>query len=156
MPQSGFFSFPEDTVILKEGDVRHDMFKIVKGHAEVYVNYGTDRESLIGLIGPQSCFGEFGLLLGKPSIITVVAYSDVLVLRISEADLDDFINRNHRNIIDIMKNMANTMLTMKFQIEMLLSELEAGKASESIDLREKKLLAKRMLRAYALHTGSPL
>jgi cAMP-binding proteins - catabolite gene activator and regulatory subunit of cAMP-dependent protein kinases len=141
-------------VILKEGEVSRDIIKIVKGNAEVYVGYGTDRETIVGIIGEQSCFGEFGLLLGQPSIITVVAYSDVLIMRISEDEMDDFISRNHKNIMDIMRSMAKSMLSMRAQVTMLLSELESGKKPTEIDLREKRLLARRAIREYALHGAS--
>ncbi len=154
MSESKIIAYTANTVILKEGEVSRDIIKIVKGNAEVYVGYGTDQETIVGIIGEQSCFGEFGLLLGQPSIITVVAYSDVLVMRISEDEMDDFISRNHKNIMDIMRSMANSMLSMRAQVTMLLSELESGKKPTEIDLREKRLLARRAIREYALHGAS--
>lgn len=45
-------------MILREGDLKLDMYKILDGHAEVYMGYGTENETFIGIIGPQSCFGE--------------------------------------------------------------------------------------------------
>lgn len=117
----------EGTVILTEGEVNLDMYKILTGHAEVYIGYGTDRETLIGIIGPQACFGEFGLLLQKPSLYTVIAFSDMTVIRITEGEMGDFVQNNHRNIIAIMRNMAQTMLIMRRQIDMLLNDLEEGK-----------------------------
>lgn len=154
MSEAKIIAYTANTVILKEGEVSRDIIKIVKGNAEVYVGYGTDQETIVGIIGEQSCFGEFGLLLGQPSIITVVAYSDVLVMRISEDEMDDFISRNHKNIMDIMRSMANSMLSMRAQVTMLLSELESGKKPTEIDLREKRLLARRAIREYALHGAS--
>lgn len=154
MSESKIIAYTANTVMLKEGEVSRDIIKIVKGNAEVYVGYGTDQETIVGIIGEQSCFGEFGLLLGQPSIITVVAYSDVLVMRISEDEMDDFISRNHKNIMDIMRSMAKSMLSMRAQVTMLLSELESGKKPTEIDLREKRLLARRAIREYALHGAS--
>jgi len=143
--------FPEGTVILREGQESLDMFKIIKGHAEIYVGYGTAHESLIGIIGEQSCFGEFGLLLKKPSIYTVIAYSKVVALRISESNMGSFVAENHLIIMDIMKNMANSMLVMRSQIDLLLKELEAAPKSTDVDLRERKQLSKQLMRQYALH-----
>ncbi len=88
--------------------------------------YGTDRETLIGIIGPQSCFGEFGLLLEKPAIYTVIAYSDVVLMRITKGEMGDFVKENHRNIMQIMENMAQTMLTMKSQIDLLVDDINNG------------------------------
>ena len=120
------FQVPEGTTVLQEGELSLDMYKIVQGYAEVYVGYGTDRETLIGLIGPQSCFGEFGLLLEKPAIYTVIAYSDLLLLRITKGEMGDFVTENHKIIIDIMQNMAKTMMIMHSQMDRLVEEIKSG------------------------------
>ena len=120
---SRMFQVPAGTTILSEGENNLDMYKIVKGKAEMYVGYGTDHETLIGLIGENTCFGEFGLLLERPAIYTVIAYSDMLLLRITQGEMGDFVEQNHKNIIDIMRNMAQTILKMNKQISMLTNEL---------------------------------
>lgn len=33
---------PEGTVIIREGEVNMDMYKIISGNAEIYTGYGTD------------------------------------------------------------------------------------------------------------------
>ena len=121
------FRFPTDSVILQEGEVNLDMYKIIKGNAEVYVGYGTKQETIIRIIGPQSCFGEYSLLLHKPAIYTVKAYSEVFAMRVTEGEIGDFVQENHKNIIDIMRNIANTMMTMSLQINQLVKEIEEGK-----------------------------
>ena len=118
---------PEGTAILTEGELNLDMYKIIDGHAEVYMGYGTEQETLIGIIGPQACFSEFGLLLQKPAIYTVIAYSEILLLRITADELGDFVTQNQKNIIDIMRNMAHTMMTMRTQIDLLLNDLTEGR-----------------------------
>ncbi len=55
-------TFPEGSLILKEGDVNLDMYKIIQGKAEMYIGYGTEHEVLVGIIGAGACFGELGLL----------------------------------------------------------------------------------------------
>ncbi len=147
MAEGKMMMFPENSMIIREGEINRDMFKIIQGHAEVYVGYGTKQETLIGIIGKHTCFGEFGLLLRKPSIYTIVAYSDIYVLRITEEDLGDFIRENHKNIIDIMRNMADTMMTMRFQINQLLKEIEAGKKPDENSV----LNARKAMRAYGMY-----
>ncbi|MBR1476680.1 MAG: cyclic nucleotide-binding domain-containing protein [Lachnospiraceae bacterium] len=139
--------YQQDSVILKEGELNHDMYKILSGHAELYINYGTKQEVLLGIIGPQACFGEFGLLLGKPSVYTAVAFSEVLVMRVSEDELESFIQNNHGNVIDIMRNMANSMSIMQAQIGLLTKELEEGKKPDETLLHETQ----RNLRGYAIY-----
>lgn len=144
--------YPQDALILREGDLNTDMYKILKGHVEVYVGYGTPVESLLGILGEQACFGELGLLLNKPAIYTVVAYSDVLLMRIGEEDFADFVRDNHRNIIDIMRNMAGSMMTMRLQIDLLLKEIENGNKSK--ELKAKIRDSKRIMRQYAIYQAA--
>lgn len=126
----------EGMTVLAEGELNFDMYKIVKGNAEVYMGYGTENETLIGILGPQSCFGELGMLLEKPAIYTVIAYSDLLLLRITKGEMGDFVQQNHKNIMDIMQRMAQTMMTMRTQIDMLISDLNAGTKPDDVTLHE--------------------
>jgi CRP-like cAMP-binding protein len=145
--QAKIMKFPQDSIILQEGEVNLDMYKILKGNAELYTGYGTDKELLLGIIGPSSCFGELGLLLHAPSIYTVVAFSDVYAMRVTEGEMGDFVQQNHKNIIEIMRNMANTMMVMQKQIDMMIEELiETGKQNETV-IKE----AERNVRGYAVY-----
>ena len=137
---------PAGTTILSEGELNLDMYKIVKGNAEVYMEYGTERETLIGIIGPQACFGELGLLIGKPAINTVIAYSDVLLLRITKGEIGDFVQENHKSIIGIMENMAYTMLKMRTQIDMLINDVNEGKKLDERQIHDiQKIIRSVML-----------
>ena len=131
-------SFPEESVILKEGDVCRDMFKIIQGKAEMYMGYGTDNEVLIGIIGPGTCFGELGLLMSAPAIYTVVAYSDVYAIRVTEERIGDFIKENHASILQIMKDMAHTMSVMQYQIITMSEELNSYTNNEENRVEDMK------------------
>ena len=139
--------FPAGSLILQEKEVNLDMYKILKGHVEIYTGYRTDNEVIIGIIGPGSCFGEFGLLLQKPAIYTVIAFDDVYAIRVTEGQMGDFVQENHSSIIQIMKNMANTMLAMQYQISQLSSELNELKKG-SFDEKQNQ---KDLLRTYSIY-----
>ncbi|MCR4831757.1 MAG: Crp/Fnr family transcriptional regulator [Pseudobutyrivibrio sp.] len=117
------YDVPEGITILTEGEINLDMYKIVSGHVEMYTGYGTENEILIGLLGPGTCFGEFGLLTGRPAIYTIITYSKTKILRVTEALMGDFIKDNPESIMQIMKNMANNMMRMQHQISQLSNEL---------------------------------
>ncbi len=53
---------------------------------------------------------------------TVVAFTDVLVLRIGQQDFGNFIEMNAANAVEIMKNMANMINVLKTNIDMLREE----------------------------------
>ncbi len=147
MADTKMVKFLENTVILREGEVNDSIYKIIKGHAEVYVGFGTDQEALLSIIGKQACFGEFGLLLHEPSIYTVRAYSEVYALRITEDEMGTFIMENHGNVIDIMRNMAKTMMVMRSQIGLLIKEIESGKKPDERALAN----ARKAMRAYGMY-----
>lgn len=125
--QNRIIDIPEGLTILREGEINLDMYQIVQGHVEMYTGHGTSEEVLIGILGPGACFGEFGLLLQKPAIYTIIAFSDVKLLRVTGGYLDDFVKEYPDSVIHIMKNMANMMMTMQHNINQLSNELEIMK-----------------------------
>ena len=47
----------ENDVIVKEGELHTEMYKIVSGKAVVYINYGEEDEYLLGVLSEQQWFG---------------------------------------------------------------------------------------------------
>ena len=134
--------YSEGDVILKEEEINEHLFKIISGHAEVYVGYGTDHETLIKILGEQSCFGELGMLLHKPSIYTIKAYSDMLVMKIPEESFEEFIKTNHQIVLNMLRNTTETMLTFKLHIDLLLKEIESGQKPSETTIKNVKNLVK--------------
>lgn len=123
MKLSKFFRAQADKVILKEGSRNNYVYKIISGRAVCYINYGTDDEYLLGSLKEGSTFGEFSLLTGKPNIYTVVAFTDMLLMRIERGEFSKFIGLNVGNAVTIMQNMASMMNIMKVNIDMINEEL---------------------------------
>ncbi|MCR5166923.1 MAG: cyclic nucleotide-binding domain-containing protein [Oscillospiraceae bacterium] len=48
--------FKEDDIIVKQGDISDEMYKIVYGKAAVFINHGEKNEHLIGILAEQKCF----------------------------------------------------------------------------------------------------
>ena len=40
------------------------------------------------------------------------SFSDIYAMRVTEGEMGDFVQQNHKNIIDIMRNMARTMMVI--------------------------------------------
>ncbi len=119
-----FVQVPADTVIIREGEKNDDMYKIISGRAICNINNGTNSEYLLGSLNEGKTFGEYSLLTDNPGIYTVTAYSDMLLLRISRNDFEDFIQMNAANSVNIMRNMAAMMRVMRVNIDMLNGELQ--------------------------------
>lgn len=126
-------TFRADEVIMREGEVCDAMYKILSGSVAVYVRYGEEDEHLIGIYSKSRCFGEMNVLSEQPGVYTVIAYDDVLLVRITKDFLEDFIRNNPRNAVDIMRNMGHTITVMQKNIDLLLDDL-----NEKQDLNRRR------------------
>ena len=106
--------FHADDIIIKEGEIYEEMYKIISGSVAVYLRYGEKEEHLIGIYSKSKCFGETHVLSSQPSIYTVVAYDEVLLMRITKDSLEEFVRNNPRNAIDIMRNMVHTNMPVSY------------------------------------------
>ena len=141
--------FKEDSIILAENSITEYMYKIIRGKAAIYLHYGETEEYLVGILSEGKCFGEVGLLSGKPELYTVVAFTDVLTLLISWDNFNDFLTENHRDVMDIMKNMASTLYVMKANIDLLADEIKNPMKNDAP--REIPRM-ERMIRSYVMHS----
>ena len=123
MENAARMKFHADDIIMKEGGTYEELYKIISGSVAVYIRYGEKEEHLIGIYSKSKCFGETNVLSDQPNIYTVVAYDDVLLMRITRDSLEEFIRNNPRNAIDIMQNMVHTNMLMQKNINLLLDDL---------------------------------
>ena len=126
MDKQRMLTFRADEVIMREGE-------ILSGSVAVYVRYGEEDEHLIGIYSKSRCFGEMNVLSEQPGAYTVIAYDDVLLVRITKDFLEDFIRNNPRNAVDIMRNMGHTITVMQKNIDLLLDDL-----NEKQDLNRRR------------------
>lgn len=115
--------FQAGDIIMREGGTYDEMYKVVSGSVEVYIRYGERDEHLIGIYSKSKCFGEMSVLSDQAAIYTVVAFDDVLLMRITKDYLEEFIRNNPKNAIDIMKNMVHTTVVTQKNIGLLLDDL---------------------------------
>lgn len=113
--------FQAEDIIIREGRCYDEMYKIISGSVAVYTRYGEEDEHLLGIYSKSRCFGEGNVFSEQPCIYTVVAYNEVLLMRITRDSLEEFIRRYPRNAIDIMQNMMRTFELMQKNIDLLLS-----------------------------------
>ena len=122
--QAKFFRVPADSTVISEGSMNDDIYKIISGRAVCYVNYGKPDEYILGSLKEGKTFGEYSVLTGEAGIYTVVAFSDMLLLRISRSEFENFITLNAGNSTEIMKNMAGMLKVMRYGLKMLGEEMQ--------------------------------
>ena len=140
--------YKEDDIIVKQGDILSEMYKIVYGKAAVFINYGKKDEHLIGILAEQKCFGAFGPVSGAAEPYTVIAVTDMLLMSIGSDNITEFIKENPRDAILIMKNMINMIDIMRTNIDLLMDEL-----NHHADSGERKIDGiEASLRKYTLYS----
>lgn len=115
--------FQAEEVIIQEGRSYDEMYKIISGSVAVYMRYGEEDEHLLGIYSKSRCFGEINVFSRQPCIYTVVAYNEVLLMRITKDSMEEFIKRYPGNAIDIMQNMVRSFELMQKNIDLLLDEI---------------------------------
>ena len=135
---SRLIQFKENDVIVKEGELYTEMYKLVSGKAAVYINYGEEDEYLLGVLSEQQCFGETSILSKKPALYTVVAFSDVLLMRITEEEFEDFIKNNSKNAMDMIRNLAREVTNLRCNLDMVMQEISKDRTGEIVNVRELK------------------
>lgn len=118
-------SFHADEIIMREGTRCDTMYKVLSGSVAVYVRYGEEDEHLIGIYSKHRCFGEMNMLSEEPCTYTVIAYDEVLLMRITKEYLEEFIQMNPKNVLDIMRSMGRSMIVMQKNIDLLLDDINA-------------------------------
>ena len=59
------------------------------------------------------------MLAGRPSPYTVVAIKDAMVMQVTEDQFESFIIKNTHNAIEIMKNMAKSVVMLSADLDLM-------------------------------------
>ena len=132
------FRIPAGITILKEGEVNPELYKLISGNCEVYTGYGTERESILGILSKGAYFGEIGFFSGKPSIYTVVAYTDVMLERIETTEFQKYVTEHYEDMLALMKNMTESMYNLRFNMELMAKDSEREKTSEAAAISDSQ------------------
>lgn len=85
--------YPEDAVILREGEAGNELFLIREGEVRTYIKDDNGHRFVIGMFGPGVLFGE-GAFDGGPRTATVEAITPVTALVMSYQALKEEMQRN--------------------------------------------------------------
>jgi len=80
-------------VIVEEGAASNALYFIMGGEVRVLVQPQGKESIEVGLLRTPECFGEMGILLGKPRTATIVAKSLSTLLAFSSAAFDSFMGK---------------------------------------------------------------
>ena len=111
-PAEKLKTYPQGTIICKEGQTIHCMYDIQMGRVGIYKGYGTDKEQKLAELFPDTFFGEIGMLLDEARTATVVALEETTVDVIYREDLDELFEQNPPKVEMILRNLSNRLRSL--------------------------------------------
>ncbi|GEO82989.1 Crp/Fnr family transcriptional regulator [Pararhodospirillum oryzae] len=78
-------SFPDGTVLFREGDAADAAYMVESGVVEMVVRCVDGSERIIGTVGPGEMFGEMGLIDDRPRMATARVAMEAMLVRIPAA-----------------------------------------------------------------------
>jgi hypothetical protein len=110
-PHTGFLNFTEGDVIINQGDDAKEVFTILTGSADVFVD-GTR----VGEVLQDEIFGAMAVFTGEQRSATVTATSNCTVLAVPKEEFITLIQSHPQTTMTMIENMARRIQTMNTQI----------------------------------------
>jgi hypothetical protein len=101
-------TFPGGQPIIREGEIGNEMYVLVKGTADVFINSSIHRR-MVRTLKRGDVFGEMGLIRHNERTADVIANEDVEVIAVNERFLDRMQRRYPRIGAKIFLNIAKIL-----------------------------------------------
>jgi CRP-like cAMP-binding protein len=108
--------------IVSELEFGADVYVMVSGEAEVFVQPRSGQRQVLGTIGPGAAFGEMASLTGELRSATVLALTPVEVLVIADRDFDLLRARRPEIAVALVRTLADRIGNAERTLQSLLSD----------------------------------
>jgi CRP-like cAMP-binding protein len=116
---------PSGARLISELESGADMFVVMRGTAEVFVEPRRGQRRVLGTLGPGHAFGEMSSVTGALRSATVVATSDIEVLEVDDAVFDQLRARRPEIAVALLATLAKRLADADRQIDALISQRDA-------------------------------
>jgi len=104
-------SFEKDAVIIKEGDEGDGFYIIEDGLVNVLANLPDEEENIkLSRLKKGDYFGEMSLITGAPRSATIVAETDIKLLKLLKKDFDTYILNNSAITISLTHKLSERLI----------------------------------------------
>ena len=108
---TGFLNFAKDEVIIEQGASASEVFTILSGSADVFVD-GTH----VGEVLQDEIFGAMAVFTGEPRSATVKAREDCSVLAVPKEEFISLIQSHPQTTMTMIENMARRIQMLNQQL----------------------------------------
>lgn len=139
--------YSQGDIVFQEGDKADYFFIIIHGSVEVWKDYFDTQPDLLAVHIDGHLFGEMALVDELPRSATVVAKTDLEVLRIFRDDFHAILEKNGRIAISILKSLSAMIRKSNeyFVGGLRQRNLELQQANEELRLVQEELLKNERL-----------
>jgi CRP-like cAMP-binding protein len=116
---------PSGARLISELESGADMFVVMRGTAEVFVEPRRGQRRVLGTLGPGHAFGEMSSVTGALRSATVVSTSAIEVLQVDDALFDQLRARRPEIAVALLATLAKRLADADRQIDALISQRDA-------------------------------
>lgn len=98
--------FAAGTVIFREGDPGDALHVVVEGQVRITVLSGSGSEATVATVTTGDCFGEFGLLDGKPRSATATAIPATRTFVVARRDFVDWLSGRPAAALALLETLS--------------------------------------------------
>lgn len=110
-------SFSEDEILFQQGEKGDHAYLILKGKVAVILNSVYDgSEVVIAEIGEGDIVGEMALLEESRRAATIKSRSQVIALKIKEAQFTEFLKMNPKYTRGLLSSLCHRIVTTKEKV----------------------------------------
>lgn len=144
-------SFKKNQVIFFEGEKGETMYDIVYGMVGIYSDYGKPEQKLLTKLGPESFFGEMGMIEKLPRSATAVALENTDAIEITQEKFAEYLKERPAKAYTILQHTSKRLRDLSCDYvdacvaisEYVQAEEDGVKPSDALLERMKKINAAR-------------
>ncbi|MBU2863711.1 cyclic nucleotide-binding domain-containing protein [Reinekea forsetii] len=111
-PSTGFLNFEPGQTIIKQGDEAHEVFTILQGKAEVFVD-----DVKVGEVLTDEIFGAMAVFTGETRSATVKAAEPCAILAVPQEEFVTLIKSHPQTTMTLIENMARQIKALNSKIQ---------------------------------------
>lgn len=108
-PQLSFYKAGE--TVITQGDLSTEVFNLVDGHAEVFVD-----GIKVGEVLPDEIFGAIAAFCSAPRSASVVTTKDSMVLKLQADDFMKMVNARPNSVIKLIKDLSRALTSLNTKV----------------------------------------
>jgi CRP-like cAMP-binding protein len=134
--QLKYTPFVQGDIMMRQGEIAHWLYIMVKGIADVFLELPDGSRRLINTLHDGSFLGEMGLMTGDPRSATVIAQSQVIAYRLDKTTFQKILSNRPELAVEI----SNMLVSRRFSIDDIQQQLDKESLDRLMSLQQKNFL----------------